>query len=221
MAGPILLQRPRSAAALARQIAEIGRRFYARNWVLGTSGNFSAVLSRQPLRLLITPSAAHKGTLSGRECLRIDARGRVIGRSAGRPSAETALHLEIVGARGAAAVLHTHSVWGTILSDRHAGEGGLAIQGYEMLKGLDGVGTHEHREWIPIIENDQDMTRLAGAVRERLAEDAEAHAFLLRGHGLYTWGATLTDAERHVEILEFLLETVGRTEARHGDSENS
>jgi methylthioribulose-1-phosphate dehydratase len=40
----------------------------------------------------------------------------------------------------------------------------------------------------------------------------EAHAFLLRRHGLYTWGETLADAERHVEILEFLFETVGRTQ---------
>jgi len=33
-------------------------------------------------------------------------------------------------------VLHTHSVWSNILSDAHAREGGLSIEGYEMLKGL-------------------------------------------------------------------------------------
>lgn len=195
-------------------MAAIGRRFYTRNWVLGTSGNFSAVISREPLRLLITPSAAHKGTLSGRDCLRVDGHGRPLGRSSGRPSAETALHLEIVRGRRAGAVLHTHSVWGTILSDLHASQGGLTICGYEMLKGLDGVSSHEHREWIPIVENDQDMLRLAAVVRDRLDREASAHAFLLRAHGLYTWGATLAEAERHVEILEFLLETVGRTGGR-------
>jgi methylthioribulose-1-phosphate dehydratase len=84
-----------------------------------------------------------------------------------------------------------------------------------MLKGLDGIGTHEHREWVPILENDQDMTRLAGAVRARLAAEPAAHAFLLRGHGLYTWGATIDEAERHVEILEFLLEILGRR-STHG-----
>jgi methylthioribulose-1-phosphate dehydratase len=36
------------------------------------------------------------------------------------------------------------------------------------------------------------------------------HGFLLRGHGLYTWGDDLAQARRHVEILEFLLETTGR-----------
>ena len=43
-----------------------------------------------------------------------------------------------------------------------------------------------------------------------LREHPDAHAFLLRRHGLYTWGDTLADAERHVEIAEFLFEVIGR-----------
>jgi methylthioribulose-1-phosphate dehydratase len=79
-----------------------------------------------------------------------------------------------------------------------------------MLKGLSGVGTHEHAEWIPIVDNAQDMQALARTVGKTLDGAPAAHAFLLRRHGLYTWGATLADAERHVEILEFLFETIGR-----------
>src|SRR5262249_42587910 len=131
--------------AEARHMAEIGRRFYTRDWVLGTSGNFSAVISRRPLRLVITPSSAHKGALTAAEFLEIDESGRPTS-GAKKPSAETALHLAIVEVRGAGAVLHTHSVWGTILSDLHAHAGGLAFEGFEMLKGLQGIGTHEHRE---------------------------------------------------------------------------
>ena len=81
-----------------------------------------------------------------------------------------------------------------------------------MLKGLDGVTTHTHREWVPILENDQDMARLAGAMAGVLSDHPDAHGVLLRGHGLYTWGRTIAEAERHVEALEFLLETVGRQE---------
>jgi methylthioribulose-1-phosphate dehydratase len=44
-----------------------------------------------------------------------------------------------------------------------------------------------------------------------LNEHKAAHGFLLLRHGLYSWGDTLADAKRHVEILEFLLETMGRT----------
>ena len=203
MAGPLPSQR-----AAAAELAAIGRRFYARGWVLGTSGNFSAVTSRRPLRLAITASAVHKGTLSPRQILAIDEQGRV--RGAGRSSAETRLHLEVVRARGAGAVLHTHSVWSTIVSELHASTGGFALEGYEMLKGLAGVTTHRHREWIPIVANDQDMPRLARAVREALGEHPQAHAFLIERHGLYTWGETLADAERHVEILEFLIEASAR-----------
>ena len=199
------------------KLTDIGRRFYDRGWVMGTSGNFSAVVSRRPLKVAITSSAAHKGRLSATQFLQIDAQGSVVGaptRARGngvaKPSAETRLHLEIVDFRGAGAVLHTHSVWSTILSDRHAKAKGLAIEQFEMLKGLDGVVTHEHREWIPIVANDQDMTRLARDVRQALSAHPSAHAFLLERHGLYTWGATLDEAERHVEILEFLLEVAGR-----------
>jgi methylthioribulose-1-phosphate dehydratase len=217
MAGPD----PRFAAARTRLVAA-GRRFYARGWVLGTSGNFSAVVSVRPLRLAITESAAHKGLLAAGHFLEVDGTGRPVGSRRARPSAETPLHIEIVRLRGAGAVLHTHSVWSTILSDRHAPARGLAIEGYEMLKGLDGVATHEHREWIPIIENDQDMPRLAREVKQTLGGHASAHAFLLRRHGLYTWGRTIDDAERHVEILEFLLEVVGRRKEKdHGSGQDS
>jgi methylthioribulose-1-phosphate dehydratase len=203
---------------LARQLAEAGRRFDRRGWVLGTSGNFSAVSEREPLRLAITPSGAWKGALQADDFLEVDDRCGVVNRRSGRASAEAPLHVEIVRQRGAGAVMHTHSVWGTILSDGYAGDGGLAVEGYEMLKGLAGITTHDHREWIPILENDQDMDRLALAVRATLTKHPACHAFLLRRHGLYTWGATLADAVRHVEIVEFLLESIGRkdTWSSHG-----
>jgi len=187
--------------------------------VLGTSGNFSAVVSRKPLRLAITSSSLPKGTLRASDILECDEEGRVVTKVKGtkaKPSAETLLHIEIVKRRGAGAVLHTHSVWSTMLSDAwpsgHGDGSVLAIEGYEMLKGLAGVTSHEHRELIPIVDNDQDMPRLARRVGETLERHPAAHAFLLRRHGLYTWGDTLADAERHIEILEFLFETIGRTQ---------
>ena len=197
-------------AELTVDLADLGRNFYGRGWLLGTSGNFSAVVRREPLRLAITPSGVDKGMLSREQILQVDENGCVVGGS-GKPSVETALHLAIVRLRGAAAVLHTHSVWSTVLSKSCASKGGIAIEGYEMLKGLDGVRTHEHREWLPIIENSQDIVALARTMEETLARFPETHGLLLRGHGLYTWGRDLPEAKRHVEILEFLLEVVGRT----------
>lgn|SRR5574341_112381 len=200
-----------SSSAVAATLVEFGRYFYGRSWVLGTSGNFSAVIQPEPLRLAITASGVDKGALTAEQILQIDADARVVA-GAGRPSDEARLHIAVVKARGAQAVLHTHSVWSTILSEAYASAGGVSISGYEMLKGLAGVKTHEHREWLPIIENSQDMLALAKTVEQILAKHTDTHGFLLRGHGLYTWGDSLAEAKRHVEILEFLLEVVGRTQ---------
>lgn len=196
---------------LAIELAETGRAFHARGWALGTSGNYSAMLKAQPLKLLITSSGVDKAQLSRKHFLQISHSADVL-RGNGRPSAESLLHVAVARARGAGCILHTHSVWSTILSDRHAAKKSLAIRGYEMLKGLEGVKTHEHQEWIPIFENSQDIPALAKEVEALLKQDQRPHGFLLRGHGLYTWGEDVAQARRHLEILEFLLEVVGRRE---------
>ena len=165
----------------------------------------------EPLLIAMTPSGVDKGELSTEQILLVDDRARPVDGFSGKPSDETLLHLEIVKQRQAGAVLHTHSVWNTILSDLFAAEGGLAIEGYEMLKGLAGVKTHEHREWLPIVDNSQNMTALSASIRAILTEQPRVHGILINKHGLYSWGKDLRDAKRHIEILEFLIETVGRT----------
>src|SRR4029079_18176773 len=132
------------------------------------------------------------------------------------PSAETSLHLAIVRACGARAVSHTHSVWSTLLSDAAAAEGGLAIEGYEMLKGLRGVTTHAHREWLPVIETTRDWSAQAPRVESILRVQSHTRGLLIRRHGLYTWGGDLDEMKRHLEIIEFLLEVVGRSRDGQG-----
>jgi methylthioribulose-1-phosphate dehydratase len=201
-----------SLPALGAELALLGRNFYTRGWVLGTSGNFSAVLSREPMRLAITATGLDKGSLTAEHFLEMDHTAKVV-RGEGKPSAEALLHIAIVRGLNAGAVLHTHSVWSTVLSGTFASQGGLALEGYEMLKGLEGVRTHQHREWMPILENSQDMVELSQRVTKVLRENPGLHGFLLRGHGLYTWGSSLQEAKRHVEILEFLMEVVVRSGA--------
>ncbi|HEU4340648.1 MAG TPA: methylthioribulose 1-phosphate dehydratase [Candidatus Binatia bacterium] len=193
---------------IAAELAAISRSFCGRGWALGTSGNFSAVLTREPLRLAITPSGADKGELNADQILEIGI--NEAGDPSRKASAEALLHINVVLSRGAGAVLHTHSVWSTIVSSLHAPAGAIMIEGFEMLKGLEGVRSHQHRESLPIVENSQDIRELAEKVTRILKEYPNAHGFLLRQHGLYTWGANLAQAKRHVEVLEFLLETVGR-----------
>ena len=51
---------PQSFGAVGSTLARVGRGFYARGWALGTSGNFSVVMSHRPLRLAITRSGVSK-----------------------------------------------------------------------------------------------------------------------------------------------------------------
>jgi methylthioribulose-1-phosphate dehydratase len=196
----------------AERLAAFGREVYGRGWAVATSGNFSVVTSRDPLRLAITSSGRDKGRLVPEEIVEVDAGGAIV-RGQGRPSAETSIHLTIVRARGAGAVAHVHTIASTTLSEAHAAECGLEIAGFEMLKAFDGVSTHEHREWVPILENTQDWEAAAGTVEEVLRAWPGAHGLLIRGHGLYTWGRDLGEAKRHLEAFEFLLEVVSRRAA--------
>jgi methylthioribulose-1-phosphate dehydratase len=200
---------------LAESLVATGRELHGRGWALGTSGNFSAVLTQEPLRLLISPSGVDKGELTREQILLVDEAGAVVAGS-GKPSDETVVHLQVARQRGAGAVLHTHSVWNTLLSEAAGDDGGLLVEGFEMLKGLSGVTTHEHAEWVPIVRNTQDYVRMAAEVGRALRAHPLAHGLLLRGHGLYTWGKDLREARRHVEVLEFLFEVTGRLYAATG-----
>ena len=86
------------------------------------------MVQTEPLLLAMSPSGVDKGELTAEQVLLVDEGARVI--NGGRkPSDETLLHLEIVKQRQAGAVLHTHSIWNTILSDMFADEHGVAIEG--------------------------------------------------------------------------------------------
>lgn len=194
----------------AKSLARCGREFYRRGWVLGTSGNFSAILENKSLRVCITASGNDKGALGETHFLEIDESENVLN-GIGKPSAETQIHLAIYKLfPDMRSILHTHSVWGTILSDKYSEKNAIEIEGYEMLKGLAGVKTHEHKEILPIVENSQNYDELGRTIEGILIENPNAHGIYLRRHGLYTWGKSVVEAKRHIEIFEFLFEVLGR-----------
>ncbi|MEI6830321.1 MAG: methylthioribulose 1-phosphate dehydratase [Synechococcaceae cyanobacterium ELA445] len=178
---------------------------HRRGWCDGTGGNFSVVLDRDPLRLLMAPSGVDKGSVRADELIEVDGVGQVV-RGEGRASAETLLHLEIVVRCGAGAVLHTHSQAATLLSRwaLASANGAIVLEQLEMLKGLEGVTTHDTAVHLPVLANDQDLRRLSERAAPLLA--AAPQGLLIAGHGLYAWGSDLFTARRHLEILEFLLE---------------
>jgi methylthioribulose-1-phosphate dehydratase len=198
------------STVLHQSLCRVARELAVQAWCQGTGGNFSATLSREPLRLLITRSGIHKRHLTPEDLMVVGPGGRAADGETARPSAEAALHAVIVERTGAASVLHVHSVANTLLGEHFSARGGFTLRGYEMLKGLEGITTHEAEVFVPVLGNSQDMPALAGEVDRLLEERPGTNGFLLAGHGLYTWGTTLDEAHRHVEIFEFLFECVAR-----------
>ena len=198
---------PTASASEADALCSTARWCYQRGWVPATSGNFSVRSVRDGREhILITPSGLDKGTLQPDHLLEVDFEGRPVAGN-GKPSAETGLHLVLYRALPAAqAILHVHTVWNTLISGRYVHRGFAPIEGYEILKGLSGVTTHEHIERVPVLENTQDYTLLSSQLRDVLNEFPGAHGVLLSRHGLYTWGESVAEARRHLEVLEFLFE---------------
>ncbi|HGM4377788.1 TPA: methylthioribulose 1-phosphate dehydratase [Pseudomonas aeruginosa] len=188
---------------LTQQIIDAGRFLYGRGWSPATSSNYSARLDEQ--RALLTVSGKHKGQLGFDDVLATDLAGNSL-EPGKKPSAETLLHTQLYAWNPAiGAVLHTHSVNATVLSRLVRGDR-LVLQDYELQKAFAGVTTHEGQVEVPIFDNDQDIARLANRVQPWLEAHPYCPGYLIRGHGLYTWGARMSDALRQVEAFEFLFE---------------
>ena len=187
----------------ADEIIAAGRFLYGRGWSPATSSNYSARLSAS--EALLTVSGKHKGQLGPDDVLATDLNGQSL-EPGKKPSAETLLHTQLYQWRAdIGAVLHTHSVNATVLSRAtHADE--LVFEDYELQKAFAGIATHESQVRVPIFDNDQDIARLAAKVQPWLEAHPDCVGYLIRGHGLYTWGAQMSDALRQVEAFEFLFE---------------
>lgn len=192
---------PEAFSSLADELIAAGRFLFDRGWVPATSGNFSARLEDGTLAL--TVSGRHKGRLQPRDILHADGEGRSFDDR--RPSAETLLHVQVYRRfPEARAVLHPHTVNATLLSQLVPET--LELQDYELLKAFPGVDSHECQVVVPVFDNDQDIGRLASQVDARMDVLGPVHGYLIRGHGFYTWGASVDDALRHVEAFEFLFD---------------
>ncbi len=136
----------------------------------------------------------------------VDTDGRPV-QSQCRSSAETLLHTVVYQQLpDIGAVLHTHSVKATVLSRLLPAGESLVLADYELLKAFPGIDTHEASLAVPVFDNTQDMEQLSADTRRWLMDNPQQPGYLIRGHGLYTWGRTMADCLRHVEAFEFLFE---------------
>jgi methylthioribulose-1-phosphate dehydratase len=188
------------------ELAQLIRWINDKGWSPGTSTNYSFLHPANDGRIVISKSGVDKTYFSENDFLVIDSAGIPTSEYAGiKPSAETLIHCELYQLFPKTRyILHTHSLAGTVLSGKYEWEGALSLEGYEVLKGLPGIDTHDASIELPVFANDQDMERFRLVVREH-AHRLTCNGFLMAKHGLYAWGESLHSAKRHLEIFEFLL----------------
>ena len=185
----------------AQQLIDAGRFIDSKGWVPATSGNFSARLPDGTIA--ITVSGKHKGRLEHDDIMLIDADANSL--DGKKPSAETVLHTTLYKRfPDIQSILHPHSLNATLISRIFKSE--IVLEDYELLKALCGITTHECRIVVPIFANDQNIPRLAELVEQYLDKHADCRAYIIAGHGLYTWGSSVQETLRHLEALDFIFD---------------
>lgn len=192
---------------LAEELLEAILFFNQKGWSPATSTNYSA-RSETKNEYIISRSGVDKSRFRLEDLIMINPEGEVLppfNRHGIKSSAETEIHTALYAMFPEVnCVLHTHSVLGTVLSLSHLREKEISFEGFEILKGLEGNGTHELKEIVPIVPNSQHMPDILNQMKDRYHNNV--HGFLIAGHGLYTWGKTIASAKRHIETYEFLFE---------------
>jgi methylthioribulose-1-phosphate dehydratase len=199
----------------ADQLAEVAHWAARKGWAPATSTNYSLRLpaASHPAICAITSSGVDKEQLGPDDVVAVDRDGRPLNGGQGKPSAETLLHLMLYRRSEVGAVLHTHSMTGALLSQKSEAAGHITFSGWELLKGLDGIDRHDCEVRLPVFPNSQDIAGLAAYIEPRLSSARACPGFLLAGHGLYAWGNSLSQAKRHLEVFEYLLQC--EREVRH------
>jgi methylthioribulose-1-phosphate dehydratase len=193
---------PSRLAACAQAIVAAGRKLGAQGLTPATSSNFSMRLD--PAHVAVTVSGRDKGSLTPDDIMVVDMNGHRVG-SPARPSAETLLHTHLyLRYAEVNAVLHTHSRTQTVASRLFAPAGVVRLEAYELLKVFAGQ-TRTKRTSTCRYSRIPSTCRTGRARRRLDRADKPLYGYLIEGHGIYTWGRDMAEAERHIEAFEFLL----------------
>ncbi|WP_327090053.1 class II aldolase/adducin family protein [Nonomuraea sp. NBC_01738] len=179
-------------AELRRQVCEYGRRAVELGLVIGSSGNISV---RDGDLVAVTPSGVPLDRLTPEVCPIVDVEGYLVQGDA-QPSSETPMHLAVYAATGAEAVVHTHSVFGTVVATTMTE---LPPVHYNALMLGGAVRVAEYATY--------GTDELAANVRAALAGKQAA---LMANHGGVTVGSSLEKAFEATRLLEWLCEVYVR-----------
>jgi methylthioribulose-1-phosphate dehydratase len=189
-------------------ISELCKQFYALGWVSGTGGGISI---RDAEGVWIAPSGVQKERIDPDDVylLRDGVWDRVEVLEHPRDpklriSECQPLFFNAYRARGAGAVLHSHSIWAVLAARLAGGSGAFVSRDLEMQKGLRGHGCFDELR-IPIIPNTAREAQLTESMAAAMASHPDVDAVIVEGHGIYVWGRDWIEAKTQAECLDFLL----------------
>lgn len=175
------------AEAIKKEICEVGRKLWLRQYVDGNGGNISYRIG--PNEVICTPTLVSKYDVTPDDLCMVDLEGNQIAGTQRRTS-EIFLHLEIYkAAPEVRAAVHCHPPHATAHAVVHRAPEYLTIPEFEVFVGK-----------VPVLPYETPGT---AAFAKTVAPYAQKHnAALLANHGVVCWGDTVTHAEWYAEVLE-------------------
>jgi L-fuculose-phosphate aldolase len=181
------------AQSIKKEIIQVGRKLWERQYVDGNGGNISYRISHD--YALCTPTMCSKGDLTLDDiCLVSLQNQKVIGNR--EHTSEILLHLEIYNSvPNARAVIHCHPPHATAYAITGLIPPGLIVPEQEVFVGRVALSPYE--------------TPGTKAFAETILPYAESHnTILLENHGVVCWADTVTHAEWCVEVIDTYCRTL-------------
>ncbi len=179
-----------SIDVIREEIVTVGKHFYQKDFLPGTSGNISVRVNESSF--LITPSGLNKGTMKNEEVLLVDMDGNKLESSSkGKPSSEMKMHILAYKKRkDVGAVVHTHPPFSTAFASSRTSLNIPVLPEAIIILGE-----------IQLVEY---ATPSTFEVPDLLEPHIEGNnTFLLSNHGAMTLGRNLKEASHRMETLEF------------------
>lgn len=205
---------PPPHAAPAELVTELCRHFYGLGWASGTGGGISI---REGDFIYMAPSGVQKERIAAEDVFVLDAtelEEAVVVRPAQTHSLNmsecTPLFYNAYRARGAGAVLHSHSIWAVLaakIASPTGAPGVIEFEGLEMQKGLRGKGCFD-RVRVPVIANTAREAELTDSMAEAMEAHSDVDAVVVAGHGVYVWGHNWAHAKTQAECYDYLFRAV-------------
>ena len=191
-------------STLTNQLCDTAHYFHKKGWMLGTAGNLSAKAPQQGF--WITSSGQNKGELLPEQFLLLSLEGDVLQQPSPslKPSAETSIHIAVYDLfPQAQACLHVHMLESNWVCDRHP-HNWIELPPLEMLKGFGWKGGSAR---ILVTDNHHEVPKIAADLRNAYQEEHDffwVPGFLIRNHGITTWGADVSQARNRIELFSYI-----------------